>query len=114
MTLLCKVLYFLKHTCYFLSMNAHATHTCPVAKTATLLSDTWTMLIIRDLLQKPCRFSELQTSLQTISSRTLTLKLKKLEEEKILTKEDFYYTLTKQGKKLQTVIRAMENWGKDL
>ena len=53
---------------------------CPIAKVATLLSDVWTILIIRDLLSSPKRFTELQHSLQGISSRTLTLKLKKLEE----------------------------------
>ncbi len=91
----------------------NASHTdCPVAKTATLLSDTWTMLIIRDLLKGKMRFSELEKTLAGISSRTLTLKLKCLEGADIVTKSDIYYTLTPQGKKLETVIAAMESWGK--
>jgi len=87
---------------------------CPVAKTALLLSDIWTMLIIRDLLTGKMRFSELENSLNGISSRTLALKLKRLEEEKIISKIDFYYYLTKNGKKLKKVIDAMESWGKNL
>jgi DNA-binding HxlR family transcriptional regulator len=86
---------------------------CAVSKTATLLSDTWTMLIIRDLLKSPTRFCELERSLDGISTRTLTNKLKRLEEEAIVTKsDDVYYTLTFQGKKLKKVIDAMEAWGK--
>ncbi len=85
---------------------------CSVAKTATLLSDTWTMLIIRDLLKTKMRFCEIETSLSGISTRTLTLKLKRLEEEGIVTKSDLYYALTTRGKKLKEVIDAMELWGK--
>jgi DNA-binding HxlR family transcriptional regulator len=85
---------------------------CPIAKTATLLSDTWTMLIIRDLLKGKMRFSELEKTLAGISSRTLTLKLKCLESADVVTKSDIYYILTPQGKKLKNVITAMESWGK--
>lgn len=91
-----------------------STHTsCAVSKTATLLSDTWTMLIIRDLLKSPMRFCELERSLVGISTRTLTLKLKRLEKEKIIHKKDeLHYGLTPNGKKLKKVIDAMESWGK--
>lgn len=90
------------------------THTnCAVSKTANLLSDPWTMLIIRDLLKSPMRFCELERSLVGISTRTLTLKLKRLEAEDVTTKKDeLYYCLTTQGKKLKKVIDAMEAWGK--
>jgi len=57
-----------------------ATQPCPMTKTAQLLSDTWTMLIMHDLLSGSKRFCELERSLEGISTRTLTLKLKKLEE----------------------------------
>jgi DNA-binding HxlR family transcriptional regulator len=91
--------------------NSHTN--CSVAKTATLLSDTWTMLIIRDLLKQKMRFCEIETSLTGISTRTLTLKLKRLEEEGILGKVDLYYVLTSRGKQLKKIINAMELWGKE-
>jgi DNA-binding HxlR family transcriptional regulator len=94
-------------------MKNHSQTNCAVAKTAGLLSDTWTMLIIRDLLKGKMRFCECEDSLVGISSRTLTLKLKRLEEEGIVTKSDMHYALTAQGKKLKKVIDAMESWGKD-
>lgn len=87
---------------------------CPIAKTAQLLSDTWTMLIIRDLLKGGLRFSEIEESLEGISSRTLTLKLKKLEEESIVAKSGLLYILTPKGKKLNKIIEAMESWGKKI
>lgn len=95
-----------------MTKNAHTN--CPVAKTAQLLSDTWTMLIIRDLLKGSMRFSELEDSLGSISSRTLTLKLKRLEEESIVVKSNLHYSLTPRGKKLKKIIDAMESWGKTM
>lgn len=95
-----------------MTKNIHTN--CPVAKTALLLSDAWTMLVIRDLLKGQMRFSELEDSLSGVSSRTLTLKLKKLEEEGVITKNGLHYILTSKGKKLKKVIDAMESWGKTL
>ena len=77
-----------------------------------LLSDAWTMLIIRDLLHQNMRFCEVESSLEGISSRTLSLKLKRLEEEGIISRLGIYYKLTPKGKKLNKVIKAMEVWGR--
>lgn len=93
-------------------MNGELHTNCSVAKTAALLSDTWTMLVIRDLLKTKMRFCELEGSLNGISTRTLTLKLKRLEEEGIVVKSHLYYSLTPRGKKLKKVIDAMESWGR--
>jgi DNA-binding HxlR family transcriptional regulator len=85
---------------------------CPVQKTATLLSDTWTMLIIRDLLEGPRRFCDLERSLEGISTRTLTLKLKKLESEKLVRKlASGSYAATPRGKGLRAVELAMRRYG---
>ena len=96
-------------------MNTHADHNdCPIAKTATLLSDVWTMLIVRDLLRAPKRFNELHQSLKGISTRTLTNKLKRLEELDLVSKDDVRYSLTPAGKKMKSVIEEMEKYGKKL
>ena len=87
---------------------------CPIAKVAMLLSDMWTILIIRDLLASPKRFSELLKSLNGISSRTLTLKLNRLQELNMLTHNETLYQLTTQGKKMNTIIKSMEDCGKQL
>lgn len=76
------------------------------------MSDSWTMLIVRDLLAGNKRFCEFERSLQGISTRTLALKLKKLELEKIVKKtKDGAYSSTKKGKGLRLVEQAMRRYG---
>ena len=70
--------------------------TCPITKTAALLSDTWTMLVVHSLLEQGKGFCDLERDLDGISTRTLTLKLKKLEEEK----KQFIELKTKKKAKL--------------
>jgi DNA-binding HxlR family transcriptional regulator len=91
---------------------------CPVAKTADLIGDSSVLLIIRDLAKKPARFSDLAESLPSVSTRTLTGKLKLLEEEGLVEKKKFaefpprvLYSLTKKGKGLKQVMKAMEKYG---
>ena len=93
-------------------MTIHA-RTCPVAKIASLLSDPWTTLIIRDLIGSPLRFCELERSLAGVSSRTLSLKLKRLTDEGVILKRDLRYSMTLKGKKLSRVITAMAECGKE-
>lgn len=89
--------------------------TCPITAVAGMLSDTWTMLIIHNLLSaKQMRFCELERALAGISTRTLTLKLKTLEEQGLVEKHDAGYSLTSLGKEMKTVIKAMEKFGKQL
>ena len=57
---------------------------CPVARTADLISNKWTPLIIRDLRKGSMRFSELERSLKGISPKTLSERLKRLEESEIV------------------------------
>ena len=92
---------------------------CPVEKVAELVGDPCSLLIVRDLLNESRRFGELQTSLAGISSRTLAKKLKMLEIEGIISREEFSekpprveYALTKKGMALHDVIDAMRAFGK--
>jgi DNA-binding HxlR family transcriptional regulator len=93
-------------------MKAHACTDCPTAKVAALLSDQWTMLVVRDLLRAPMRFSELLASLTGVSTRTLTLKLKRLEEMGVVVKNDPLYTITKTGAKIKPIMDEMQTYGK--
>ncbi len=70
------------------------------------------MLVIRDLLGGPKRFCDLERSLEGISTRTLTLKLKKLEEERMVRKSaEGTYVVTEKGKGLRVVESAMRRFG---
>lgn len=92
---------------------------CPLAQVASLVGDTWILLIVRDLLQKECRFKDLLDSLDGISSRTLTNKLQTLETEGVILRNDLggspprvEYRLTQKGKKLAIITNAMREYGK--
>lgn len=85
--------------------------TCPITKVATILSDTWTMLIMHALLSGPKHFCELERELEGISTRTLTLKLKRLEEERLLMKNKAgIYVATKRGQGLKVIESAMRRF----
>jgi DNA-binding HxlR family transcriptional regulator len=95
----------------------HAANTCPVGKVAALVGDPCSLLIVRDLLISPRRFSELERSLGS-SSRTLAKKLKTLEQEKMVTRKEtrgvptcVRYSLTKKGEAFHGVVEAMRAYG---
>lgn len=85
---------------------------CPITRVASLLSDTWTMLIMHALTTGPKRFCELEKELEGISTRTLTLKLKKLSEEEGLVEKtaDGSYKATKKGAGLKIIEKAMQKY----
>ena len=93
--------------------------TCPVARAADLLGDSCTLLIVRDLLEGPKRFGDLEESLSGISSRTLTKKLCALEACGVIERVAYSerpprveYSLTKKGKGLRDVEQALRQYGK--
>ena len=59
---------------------------CPVATTVQLIGNKWKLLIIRNLLQRPWRFNELQRSLDGISQKVLTDSLRSMEQDGIVTR----------------------------
>lgn len=94
------------------STNTPPETICPIQNLIGILSDAWTILILRDLYVSPKRFCELEKSLDGISTRTLTLKLVKLQEENIVQRDDHHYSLTTQGRKLGPIIKEIEKVGK--
>ncbi|HEX8591421.1 MAG TPA: helix-turn-helix domain-containing protein [Candidatus Paceibacterota bacterium] len=85
--------------------------TCPITKVAQLLSDSWTMLILYQLNHGAKRFCDLERALEGISTRTLTLKLKKLVEDGMVTKDEGgKYMTTKRGQGLKLVENAMKRY----
>lgn len=108
------MLYFVKYPDAHIRGIVHLSMktTCPIEKTAQLLCDEWTILIVRDVLRAPQRFCELERSLEGISTRTLACKLKKLEAEKVIMKRpDGAYEATAKGRGLRTVENAMRRFG---
>src|ERR1700738_1360654 len=94
-------------------------HICPVARTADIISGKWTLLIIRDLASGVKRFNQLERSLCGISPKTLSERLRTLEEEGILNRRTFAEapprvesSLTEKGRELIAVIDSMRHYGK--
>jgi DNA-binding HxlR family transcriptional regulator len=75
------------------------------------------LLIVRDLLQKPQRFTDLLGSLGKITPRWLTRRLKELERVGVIQREQeegrrgVLYSLTPAGRELLPVVDALLNWG---
>ncbi len=91
---------------------------CPVLSTARIVSGKWTLLMLRDLAAGPCRFSELERSLAGISPRTLSLRLRSLEEEGIVERHEYaempprvVYRLSPKGMHLVPIVDAMREYG---
>jgi DNA-binding HxlR family transcriptional regulator len=91
--------------------------TCPVARSVAVLDGKWTMLLLRDLLQGTKRFSQLRESLTGISPKTLTDRLRALEEQGMVQRLVYpeipprvEYTLTERGRGVEPVINALAAW----
>jgi DNA-binding HxlR family transcriptional regulator len=92
--------------------------TCPVCRTAEIVCTKWTLLLIRELDEGRSRFCELERSLEGISPRTLSLRLRALEEEGIVERQTFpevpprvEYALTEKGAALLPIIEDMRTYG---
>ena len=92
---------------------------CPVCRTAEVISGKWTLLIIRDLADSSLRFCELERSLKGISPRTLSLRLRALEEQGIVERRTYpevpprvEYALTDKGTALVPLIADMRTYGR--
>lgn len=91
---------------------------CPVCRTAEIVCGKWTLLLVRDLAEGRSRFCELERSLQGISPRTLSLRLRALEDEGIVERSTFpevpprvEYELTEKGRALIPIVDDMRTYG---
>jgi DNA-binding HxlR family transcriptional regulator len=93
---------------------------CPVCRTADIVCGKWTLLVIRDLAEGRSRFCELERSLEGISPRTLSLRLRALEEEGVVQRKTFpevpprvEYALTEKGRALVPIVESMRTYGRE-
>ena len=91
---------------------------CPVGCCAEIISGKWTLLVIRDLAESNRRFCELERSLEGISPRTLSLRLRALEECGIVARNTYpevpprvEYALTAKGRALVPIVESMRAYG---
>jgi DNA-binding HxlR family transcriptional regulator len=113
------MLQLLKH-CARIGLLMASDNTCPVCRTAEIVCGKWTLLVIRDLADGRSRFCELERSLEGISPRTLSLRLRALEQEGIVKRQTYpevpprvEYALTEKGQALVPLIESMRTYGRE-
>ncbi|WP_134087979.1 helix-turn-helix domain-containing protein [Olivibacter sp. XZL3] len=91
---------------------------CPEVYAASIIGGQWTLVICSWLINGKLRFGELKRLLPNITERMLTLQLRKLEENKIVSRTVYAevpprveYELTPIGYEMKSVIKALEKWG---
>jgi DNA-binding HxlR family transcriptional regulator len=92
-------------------------HFCLTARTLELVGDRWSLLVIRDLLTGPKRFTDLMERLAGITPKTLTQRLRELTDVGAVTadrqpgRREVRYRLTAAGQELGPVVDALNWWG---
>mgnify|MGYP002424236544 FL=1 len=91
---------------------------CPVEYTASIISNKWKVLILRDLIEGTKRYNELNRSVVGISAKVLTQNLKDLETDGIVLRKVYpvvppkvEYSLTEKGKELKSILDLMKEFG---
>ena len=91
--------------------------TCAVACSAEIIGSKWTALLVHDLSEGPRRFSELEHSCAGISPRTLSERLRTLEDEGLVLRRSYAespprveYELTEKGRSLQRSLDEIGAW----
>ena len=94
---------------------------CPLAYALDKLGGRWTLLIIRELLYGPRRFKDLLTGLPGIGTNLLAERLKILEHEKLISRDNLpppagsaVYGLTGKGQTVIPIIEVLATWGMPL
>ena len=92
-------------------------HFCLTARSLERVGDRWSLLVIRDLLTGAKRFTDLMDRLGGITPKTLTLRLRELEDAGIVAadrepgRREVWYRLTPAGADLRPVLDALSQWG---
>ena len=91
---------------------------CPIAGALDLVGERWTLLIVRELLRGPARFTDLRTGLEGVPPNLLAGRLRELEAAGLVARRELpppaartVYELTEDGRALEPVLRALVHWG---
>jgi DNA-binding HxlR family transcriptional regulator len=90
---------------------------CPVARAAEILSDRWTLLIVRELIAGSCHFNDIERGLPGISRSLLAVRLRLLTDAGVIVRREgdrrnsSEYDLTPAGRDLEQVLDRLGQWG---
>ena len=91
---------------------------CPMAHALDLIGERWTLLVVRELMRGPLRYTDLAERLQGIGTNILASRLRDLEECGLVARRTLpppaasrVYELTDYGRALRPVMRELALWG---
>jgi DNA-binding HxlR family transcriptional regulator len=91
---------------------------CSVARALDVVGERWTLLIVRELLAGPRRYTDLHADLPGVSTDVLASRLKEMEREELVTRRRlpppgvaYVYELTERGRALLPVLTSLAEWG---
>ncbi|MFI5684376.1 winged helix-turn-helix transcriptional regulator [Streptomyces sp. NPDC051636] len=92
---------------------------CSAARALDLVGDRWTLLIVRELLAGPRRYTDLHADLPGVSTDVLASRLRDMERDGLTTRRRlpppgaaYVYELTAHGRRLLPVLQALGEWGR--
>jgi len=92
-------------------------HFCVIARSLEVIGEKWTLLVVRDLLRGPQRFTDLLRYMGGITPKWLSARLRELEAEGIIERDsvegrrEVWYRLTQKGRDLAPVLESLAVWG---
>ena len=88
---------------------------CSLARALDIVGDRWTLLVVRELLVRPCRYADLQAGLPGIATNLLAERLRLLEDTGVVSHDaQGRYQLTGWGQRLAVPVRELARWGAPL
>ena len=91
---------------------------CGVARALDLVGDRWALLVVRELIFGPKRFTQLRSGLHSVSPNVLTQRLRELEDGGLVRREVLdppasvaIYELSERGRALEAVLTELGRWG---
>src|SRR5438046_2531431 len=103
---------------YYAPMHKHYEQYCPVAHALDLVGDRWALLVVRELMHGPKRYTDLVEHLPGIGTNILAARLRDLEAAGVVGKRTLpppaasrVYELTEYGQALRPALRELALWG---
>jgi DNA-binding HxlR family transcriptional regulator len=91
---------------------------CPIARALDAVGDRWALLVVRELMAGPRRYTDLHADLPGVSTDMLAVRLKDLERELVVSRRRLpppaatqVYELTERGRRLLPVLTELADWG---
>jgi DNA-binding HxlR family transcriptional regulator len=103
-----------------LPARRRASYACPMRDVLDRIGDAWSMLVMLELMNGPCRFNALTRVIDGISLRMLTVTLRNLERDGLISRTvlplsppQVEYAITPLGTSLQSALLALRDWATD-